>query len=229
MPRHVCSPVVQALPANSVARIQTGYTHRQLAWEFLRSAQSINVCCGWMSSIMNEKHRDVQRGWTESLACRTFNNLHGKMTESGKKPVTCYRWGYSTPSAFRCQALQSHMCGYCRGGLFPFKAQVFRSVLTLSVSSYHKQTHIASPPEPPITSLLSCRLCYVRLHNTRSVWVIFHNLGVQLHRHYRQIPLGGGFKGAGQVWQSKSQIWKQIWASWRLRGDLSLRNPFLCL
>lgn len=63
-----------------------------------------------------------------------------------------------------------HMCGYCSilcsRGLFRFKAQ---SVVTLPVSSYHKQTHIASPPDPLITTLLSCRLSYVRLHNTRSV------------------------------------------------------------
>lgn len=53
----------------------------------------------------------------------------------------------------------------CSRGLFPFKAQ---SVLTLPASSYHKQTHIASPPDPLITTLLSCCLSYVRLHNTRS-------------------------------------------------------------
>lgn len=43
------------------------------------------------------------------------------------------------------------------------------SVLTLLVSSYHKQTHIACLPDPLIATLLSCCLGYVRLHNTRSV------------------------------------------------------------
>lgn len=101
----------------------------------------------------------------------------------------CLQRGYSISSAFRRQALQS-ICedtavSLCSRGLFPFKGQ---RVLTLPVSSYHKQTHIASPPDPLITTLLSCRLSYVRLHNTRSVWVIFHNLGVPLHWHYHQIP-----------------------------------------
>lgn len=92
-----------------------------------------------------------------------------------------------------------HMCGYCSilcsWGLFRFTAQ---SVLTQPVSSYHKQTHIASPPDPLITTLLSCRLSYVRLHNTRSVWVIFHNLGVPLHWHCHQNPSGVESKVRGR-------------------------------
>lgn len=136
-------------------------------------------------------------------------------------PNSYYNRQWNTiPSAFRCQALKS-ICEdssvfLCRRGLFPFKAQ---SVLTLPVSSYHKQTHIASPPEPLITTLLSCRLSYVRLHNTRSVWVIFHNLGVlSPHWHYHQIPSGVRIKGAGQVWQHINK--KQIRASFQLWGEI---------
>lgn len=121
-----------------------------------------------------------------------YRNVH-TISKWGKQPAancSYYRQGYSISSAFRCQALKS-ICvdtavSLCSQGLFPFKAQ---TVLTLPVSSYHKQTHIASPPEPLITTLLSCRLSYVRLHNTRSVWVI-HNLGVPLHRHYHKVPSG---------------------------------------
>lgn len=60
-----------------------------------------------------------------------------------------------------CVTVESLHCGF-----FPFKAQ---SVLTLPVSSYHKQTHIASLPDRLITTLLSCCLSYVTLRNTRSV------------------------------------------------------------
>lgn len=74
-----------------------------------------------------------------------------------------------------CETMESLRCGF-----FPFKAQ---SVLTLAVSSYHKQTHIASLPDPLIATLLSCCLGYVRLHNTRSVWGIFYNLGVSPNWH----------------------------------------------
>lgn len=98
-----------------------------------------------------------------------------------------------------------HMCGYCSilcsWGLFHFKTQ---SVLTQPVSSYHKQTHIASPPDPLITTLLSCRLSYVRLHNTRSVWVIFHNLGVPLHWHCHQNPSGVESKVRGRFGGGKN-------------------------
>lgn len=87
-------------------------------------------------------------------------------------------------------------------GLFPFKAQ---SALTLPVSSYHKQTHIASLPDPLITTLLSCCLSYVRLRNTSSVWVIFHNLGSPQTGIATESPMSST-NILKQVWKSQKQI-----------------------
>lgn len=149
---------------------------------------------------------------------KLFRNVDS-ICKRDKQPAancSCNRGDYSISSAFRRQALKS-ICvdpavSLCSRGLFPFKAQ---SVLTLSVSSYHKQTHIASPPEPLITTLLSCRLSYVRLHNTRSVWVIFHNLEVPPHWHYHQIPSGVESKVLGNVEVKFEKNMRSVCGPWR--------------